>query len=119
MPKPLDYAELDKAADAVMSHVDFSSFRIRYREIILAALTAIATRAFKQASRGQVIPSGCPRDPGRAEVKAHRLTRLVVGDPLIPLSDTLAALDAPQQPAQRAVTLDNAEEWYTGDTSDA
>ncbi|GAG43887.1 unnamed protein product, partial [marine sediment metagenome] len=59
----------------------------------------IATRAYKQAAR----PSSLCLD-------------LVIGNPPIPLADALAALNAPKEPAQHTVTMDRAEDYYTGDT---
>ncbi|MCK4624044.1 MAG: hypothetical protein KAV00_01950 [Phycisphaerae bacterium] len=115
-PKPLDRAELEKAADAAMTNIEQGCSRgildkrdEDERRIILATLTDIATRAFEQAARVEcdelVIGKSTSHHPFFA--------------PAIRLSDACAALDAPPEPARRSVTMDNAEDWYTGETDDA
>lgn len=49
-PRPLDYAELEKAAEAVANDIEQSTGWLEDYELILAALTAIAKRALTQAA---------------------------------------------------------------------
>ncbi|MCK4624043.1 MAG: hypothetical protein KAV00_01945 [Phycisphaerae bacterium] len=94
MPKPLDYAELEKAANAAMNDIEQCEGLLEEKEIILAAFQVIAKRAFNQAARRRAYS-----DP------------LMIGDPPTLLSDALAALDAPvsDTPKQHTVLLTDAE----------
>lgn len=90
MPKPLDRAELEKAADAAvysltLGDVGAGKSQPFTRSIILTALTNIAKRAFEQAARPTWVG-------GR-----------VLGDPPMVLSDVLAALKAPENDTGKKV----------------
>ena len=84
MFKPLDYAELEKAADELVGHVWLCSGQDLAREWILKALTDIAKRATEQAAYNTW--SG----------------KRIGGNPPVPLVDALAALDAPDTETKEA-----------------